>query len=66
MHLRLRALAARLDAVSPLQVLGRGYSLTQVLDDSGARKIVFDATDVQLGQKLETTLARGRIVSIVT
>jgi exonuclease VII large subunit len=49
-----------------LQVLGRGYSLTQVLDDSGARKIVFDATDVQPGQKFETTLARGRIVSIVT
>jgi exonuclease VII large subunit len=48
-----------------LQVLGRGYSLTQVIDDSGARKIVFDATDVKAGQKLETTLARGRIVSIV-
>lgn len=65
MHLRLRALAARLDAVSPLQVLGRGYSLTKVLDGTGAGRIVFDASEVTSGQRLETTVAKGTILSVV-
>ena len=65
MHLRLRALAGRLDAVSPLQVLGRGYSLTKVLSDYGTGKLVFDASEVASGQRLETTVAKGTIVSVV-
>jgi exodeoxyribonuclease VII large subunit len=65
MHLRLRALAGRLDAVSPLQVLGRGYSLTKVLSDSGTGKLVFDASEVASGQRLETTVAKGTIISVV-
>ena len=65
MHLRLRALASRLDAVSPLQVLGRGYSLTKVLNVSGEGKLVFDASEVASGQRLETTVAKGTILSVV-
>ena len=65
MHLRLRALAGRLDAVSPLQVLGRGYSLTKVLSDSGTGKLVFDASEVASGQRLETIVAKGTIISVV-
>jgi len=65
MHMTLRALASRLDAVSPLQVLARGYSLTKVLDESGEGKLVFDAAQVKAGQQLETTVARGTIRSVV-
>lgn len=65
MHMTLRALASRLDAVSPLQVLARGYSLTKVLNESGEGKLVFDAAQVKAGQQLETTVARGTIRSVV-
>ncbi len=59
---RLAARAARLDAVSPMRVLGRGYSLTRPVDD---RRCLRDAKDVSVGDVIETRLARGRLVSRV-
>lgn len=56
-----QALAARLETLSPLAVLGRGYSLTQRADG----RVVRDATELSLGESLVTRFARGQAVSRV-
>ena len=48
--------AALLDAVSPLAVLGRGYSLTRLLPK---RTVVHSAREVEIGSKVEIILADG-------
>jgi exodeoxyribonuclease VII large subunit len=58
----LRALSAHLDALSPLKVLGRGYSLTR-RESNG--EIVRKADDVRVGERIETVLADGRVGSLV-
>jgi exodeoxyribonuclease VII large subunit len=55
------AVAARLAGVSPLNVLARGYSVTQ--NDTGA--VIRDAANVRPGDRVRTRLHRGRIVSRV-
>ena len=55
------AAAARLEAVSPLAVLTRGYSLTHRGD-----VIVRDANELTIGDELTTRFARGVAVSTVT
>lgn len=50
-----------LEALSPLKVLTRGYSITTL-----AGKVLSDAQDAQPGDLLETRLERGRIYSTVT
>ena len=52
---RLNTLAAALDAMSPLKVLGRGYSIAQRKDG----KVVTSVKDVALGEKLKLTLTDG-------
>ncbi|CAN5700745.1 exodeoxyribonuclease VII large subunit [soil metagenome] len=59
---RLARLAAQLDALSPLAVLTRGYSLTQRLEDG---RIVRSAADVRPGDLLRTRLASGEVISRV-
>lgn len=59
---RIEALAGRLETLSPLAVLGRGYSLTQRETDG---RIVRDAAEVLVGQRIVTRLARGQITSRV-
>ncbi|MCK0768835.1 exodeoxyribonuclease VII large subunit [Chromohalobacter canadensis] len=54
---RLEALARELNAVSPLAVLGRGYSILE--DDN--RHIVRNAHDTQPGQTLTARLGEGRL-----
>jgi exodeoxyribonuclease VII large subunit len=56
---RLTALADRLQALNPLAVLDRGYSLTTHLV---TRTIVRDAAALQPGDDLEIRLASGRAV----
>ncbi|TWT99766.1 Exodeoxyribonuclease 7 large subunit [Botrimarina colliarenosi] len=58
---RLGAIAGKLDSLSPLGVLHRGYSLTT--DQQG--KLVRSASEVSVGDRLTTRLARGEVVSIV-
>ena len=58
---RLQLAAARLHAVSPLQVLARGYSLT--LDKQG--QPLKSVQDVHWGSELRTRLADGEVVSVV-
>jgi exodeoxyribonuclease VII large subunit len=59
---QLSASAGRLESLSPLAVLGRGYSVTMRVRDHG---IVRDSADVSLGEQLDTRLARGRVISRV-
>ncbi len=56
------AMAARLESLSPLAVLGRGYSLTQRADDG---RIVRDAREVLIGDRLTTRFAQGHTTSRV-
>ncbi|MBL8799103.1 MAG: exodeoxyribonuclease VII large subunit [Planctomycetia bacterium] len=59
---RLEALAGKLEALSPLNVLSRGYSLTRIIAD---RTVVRDARQVQPGDRLVTILQKGQVVSRV-
>ncbi len=56
------ALAGRLESLSPLAVLGRGYSLTQRTDDG---RVVRSATELSVGQEITTRFAHGRAASRV-
>ena len=55
-------LAGKLETLSPLGVLGRGYSLTL---DAKSGRVLDDAAKLRAGQKIETRFARGRAVSVV-
>ena len=58
---RIAALAARLESLSPLNVLTRGYSLTH--KDSG--ELIRSASEVERGELLRTQVALGVIFSRV-
>src|SRR5207253_3212278 len=58
---RLEQLSGRLDALSPMAILERGYAL--VFDASG--KLVKDAAQVQVGEEISARLARGEIGAVV-
>ena len=55
------SLNARLEALSPLAVLGRGYAL--VRDEQG--RVVRDAATLASGEVVSTRLARGQFTSRV-
>ncbi len=59
---RLDAAAARLDALSPLAVLARGYSMTQRLADG---RLIRDAAELNPGERIATRFAKGRAISRV-
>jgi exodeoxyribonuclease VII large subunit len=59
---RLQAVAGKLHSLSPLEVLGRGYSVT-VRDDDGG--LVTDTSHVTPGDRLKTRVARAEIISRV-
>lgn len=61
-QLRLESAAARLESLSPLAVLARGYSLTQRGDDG---RVVRDAADLLPGEVITTRFARGKAASRV-
>lgn len=50
---------ARMEALSPLTVLARGYSLTTDIEG----KLIVDSTQTLPGQKIVTRLASGKILS---
>ena len=60
---RIHAKLAQLNALSPLAILGRGYSILQTVP---AGQILHRANDVGVGQELEAQLASGRLSCMVT
>jgi exodeoxyribonuclease VII large subunit len=59
---RLAMLAGKIESLSPLQVLGRGYTITQ---DAGSGKVVRHASELRTGQSLVTRFASGSATSRV-
>jgi exodeoxyribonuclease VII large subunit len=60
---RLGALAARIEGLSPLAVLGRGYSVTW---DAARTRIIRDAASLAPGEDVSVTLERGTFDARVT
>jgi exodeoxyribonuclease VII large subunit len=61
-RLRLQSFSARLESLSPLNVLSRGYSITYRLPK---RKLVVRSTDVHPGDRLLVKLSEGSLDCIV-
>jgi len=59
---QLHGLAGRLESLSPLAVLNRGYSVTQRTDDG---QVVTDAGTLSKGDAINSRLARGEVISRV-
>ncbi|MBY0496581.1 MAG: exodeoxyribonuclease VII large subunit [Cyanobacteria bacterium] len=59
---RFGALAARVEGLSPLAVLGRGYSVTW---DADRTRIIRDAATVKAGDAVSITVERGSIIATV-
>lgn len=59
---QLESMAATIDALSPLKVLGRGYSLTR---RTSTRDVLRRSSEVRVGERIETVLSQGRLTSIV-
>ncbi|MDO5579706.1 MAG: exodeoxyribonuclease VII large subunit [Planctomycetia bacterium] len=57
----IKSIAVRLNALSPLSVLGRGYSLTQKEDGT----IIRNSDQVSVGEMISTKLSKGTICSRV-
>ena len=60
---RVRTALAQINTLSPLAVLGRGYSILQTVP---AGRILHRAKDVEAGQEVEARLASGRLGCMVT
>jgi exodeoxyribonuclease VII large subunit len=54
----LAALAAQLDSLSPLAVLGRGYAVARAGDDG---RILHRASEVAVGDDVHVRLAHGEL-----
>ncbi len=59
---RLRQAAASLEALSPVAILSRGYSITRL---ESSQEILRDAGQAKAGDRIVTRLGAGRIVSRV-
>jgi exodeoxyribonuclease VII large subunit len=68
-QLQLQSIAAALQALSPLGVLQRGYSLSYRLPRSAAEeqtpRLIRKADELQLGDRIETRFVTGRVISNV-
>lgn len=60
---RFGELSARLESLSPLGVLARGYSIARRTEDGS---IVKSVSDVTVGETVETLLSDGKLISEVT
>ena len=59
---KLDALTGRLESLSPLNVLARGYSLTRTVPD---RQVVRSIAQIAVGAAVEIVLADGRAQAVV-
>jgi exodeoxyribonuclease VII large subunit len=55
---RLHTLVGRLDSLSPLAVLGRGYAVAWTADRT---RVIREASDVNPGDEIRVTLSRGEL-----
>lgn len=62
LHHEIAAVTGKLESLSPLAVLGRGYSLTQ---DSKTGRLITAAKQLKAGQEISTRLGEGSVVSTV-
>jgi len=60
---RLSLLASRLDTLSPLGILARGYSVSYKLPE---KKLIKSINDIQDKNEMETTLTDGTIISKIS
>lgn len=58
----LGAIIGKLDTLSPLATLQRGYSITRLLPE---RNVLRDTSQVKTGDKLETRVSNGTVISTV-
>jgi exodeoxyribonuclease VII large subunit len=54
--------AAKLNALSPLAVLTRGYSITETADG----RVIRDSSNVKKGDEIDVRLANGKLRAEVT
>jgi len=59
---RSNSLVERLEALSPLSILSRGYSLSMLMP---LESIIKDASQIKIGDKLKTVLNKGAFISLV-
>ena len=59
---RLQILAAKLNSISPLATLERGYSITM---DTETNQVIYSSDDVHSGQNIKTKLKDAEIFSTV-
>ncbi|MBU0674716.1 MAG: exodeoxyribonuclease VII large subunit [Proteobacteria bacterium] len=62
-HYTIRSHAALLDAVSPLSILARGYSITTILPQG---TLVRESNQLTIGGQIEIILQRGKVKGTVT
>ena len=63
---RLAHAGARLEALSPLAVLNRGYAILYLEDGTGDATILRDAEAAEPGNKIRARLARGSVRATIT
>jgi len=61
-HQAIRSIASALDGLSPLAILGRGYSIVQTVPDGA---VVKRARDVSVGDDVLAKLSDGRLLCSV-
>jgi exodeoxyribonuclease VII large subunit len=59
---RVASLGGRLESLSPLAVLSRGYSVTQRADGG---QVIMDARDLSAGDAINSRFAKGHVISRV-
>lgn len=59
---KLQSLTAQLEALSPLRVLARGYTMTQ---DAETGAVISRIDQVRPGQQMRTRLADGEVISTI-
>ena len=58
---KLAKLCSKLDSLSPLAVLARGYSITQ----NTAGNAIIDSAQLQLNEQIQTRFRQGTVISRV-